>query len=90
MRNLLTRCLLAAMLLLGFLPSSRAQTISGGSGIAGAIPAGSSIIGKVGVDQTTPGTTNGVAIAPTSGTAAGITSVVSASAEASQDRKSVV
>lgn len=30
--------------------------------VAAAIPAGTAIIGKVGVDQTTPGTTNGVAI----------------------------
>ena len=29
-------------------------------GIAGSIPAGSALIGKVGIDQTTPGTTNGV------------------------------
>lgn len=44
-------------------------------------PSGSSTSEKVNIDQTTPGTTNGVTIAPTSGTAAGITSVVSGSAE---------
>src|SRR6185312_2928303 len=30
--------------------------------VQGAIPAGSAIIGKVGIDQTTPGTTNGVQV----------------------------
>lgn len=34
------------------------KTISGNTGAA--IPPGSSVIGKVGIDQTTPGTTNGV------------------------------
>jgi hypothetical protein len=32
-------------------------------GIAGSIPAGSAIVGKVGIDQTTPGTTNAVSTA---------------------------
>lgn len=32
------------------------------NGVAGAIPAGTNIIGKVGIDQTTPGTTNGVQV----------------------------
>jgi hypothetical protein len=32
------------------------------NGVAGSIPAGSAIIGKVGIDQTTPGTTNGVSV----------------------------
>ncbi len=49
--------------------------------ISGALAAGTNIIGKVGIDQTTDITTNGVEIAPTAGAAAGITSVVSASAE---------
>jgi hypothetical protein len=31
-------------------------------GITGAVPAGTNLIGKVGIDQTTPGTTNGVQI----------------------------
>ncbi len=50
--------------------------------------AGSAVAGKVGIDQTTPGTTNGVAIAPTAGVAAGITAVVSGSAEATHVLKS--
>jgi hypothetical protein len=32
------------------------------NGVAGSIPAGSAIIGNVGIDQTTPGTTNGVVV----------------------------
>lgn len=47
------------------------------------LPAGTNLIGKVGIDQTTPGTTNGVTIAPTSAAAAGQTPVVSAAGEAS-------
>lgn len=43
--------------------------------------AGSAIAGKVGIDQTTDITTNGVEIAPTAGAAAGITPVVSAAVE---------
>lgn len=35
---------------------------AGATAGASAIPAGSSVIGKVGVDQTTPGTTNGVSL----------------------------
>lgn len=31
-------------------------------GVTGALPAGANLIGKVGIDQTTPGTTNGVVI----------------------------
>lgn len=42
---------------------------------------GANIAGKVGIDQTTDVTTNGVEIAPTAGSAAGITPVVSSSAE---------
>ena len=34
--------------------------VSGGT--SGALPAGTNLIGKVGIDQTTPGTTNGVAV----------------------------
>lgn len=45
--------------------------------------AGTNIIGKVGIDQTTDVVTNGVEIAPTAGAAAGITAVVSAAAEGS-------
>ena len=37
-----------------------AKTIAGNTGAS--VPAGSSIIGKVGIDQTTPGTTNGVQV----------------------------
>ena len=45
--------------------------------------AGSAIAGKFGIDQTTPVTTNGIVVAPTSASAAGITPIVSASAEGS-------
>lgn len=45
--------------------------------------AGTNILGKIGIDQTTPGTTNGVAIAPSSAASVGQTPVVSASGEAS-------
>jgi hypothetical protein len=40
----------------------------------GAIPAGSAIIGKVGIDQTTPGTTNGTQDAATSATGSAVSS----------------
>jgi hypothetical protein len=48
-------------------PALAQSQSGGGGGPATAIPAGSAIIGKVGIDQTTPGTTNAVAI--TAGTA---------------------
>jgi len=51
------------------------------SAVQGAIPAGTAIIGKVGVDQSTPGVTNGVTIAPSSASAVGIAPVVTASLE---------
>ncbi len=51
--------------------------------VKAAIPAGTNIIGNVRVDQTTPGTTNGVAIAPSAAAGVGISAVVSGSAEAS-------
>lgn len=54
-----------------------AATVAGSA----TLPAGTNLIGKVGIDQTTPGTTNGVTIAPTSSATAGITPVVSAAAE---------
>jgi hypothetical protein len=44
--------------------------------------ASANILGKVGIDQTTDVTTNGVEIAPTTGAAAGITAVLSTAAEA--------
>lgn len=47
-----------------------------------AIPAGSNLIGKTGIDQTTPGTTNGVDIAPSSASAVGIAHTASTAAEA--------
>jgi hypothetical protein len=50
--------------------------------LATALPAGTAIVGKIGIDQTTDVTTNGVEIAPTTGSAAGIVSVVSGAAEA--------
>lgn len=51
--------------------------------LTGAIPAGTNLIGKAGIDQTTPGTTNGVVIAPTSASTAGIAPVVSTALEGS-------
>lgn len=50
---------------------------------AGTLGAGSAIIGKVGIDQTTPATTNGVALVPNSATAGAIAPVPSTSAESS-------
>lgn len=47
-----------------------------------------SVTGTVAISQTTPGTTNGVNIAPSSGSAVAITPVVSASAESSHVLKS--
>lgn len=44
--------------------------------ICGSIGAGSNIIGRVGIDQTTPGTTNGISIAADSGTVTGLTPVI--------------
>ncbi len=38
--------------------------------VSGSVPAGAAIIGKVGLDQTTPGTTNAVSLAYINGTAA--------------------
>lgn len=46
-----------------------------------ALPAGANIIGKVGIDQTTDVTTNGVEIAPTNGAAATPSGYASATAE---------
>lgn len=46
-----------------------------------ALPSGASIIGQVGIDQTTPGSTNGVVIAPTTAAAAAPSSYSSGSAE---------
>lgn len=45
------------------------------------LQAGSALVGKVGIDQTTPGTTNGVTIAPSSASTVGIAPIVSASVE---------
>jgi hypothetical protein len=47
------------------------------------LPAGANIVGKLGIDQTTPGTTNGVTIAPSASAAVGQTPVVSAAGESS-------
>lgn len=47
------------------------------------IPTGTNIIGKTGIDQTTPGTTNAVSIPPSSASAIGITPVVSTAGESS-------
>lgn len=60
--------------------TQRVTLASNGTGVVG-LSAGANIVGKVGIDQTTAVTTNGVVIAPTSASAAGITPVVSASAE---------
>ncbi len=51
--------------------------------VTSSIPAGTNIIGKVGIDQTTDITTNGVEIAPTAATAAGISPIASTVSESS-------
>lgn len=51
--------------------------------LSGATPAGTNIIGNVRIDQTTDVTTNGVEIAPTASSNAGISPIVSAAGEAS-------
>jgi len=63
----------------------RVTVATDGATVAGSasLPAGTNVIGKAGIDQTTPGTTNGVAIAPSAAAGIGITPVVSAAAEAS-------
>jgi hypothetical protein len=53
---------LAAVILFMSIPSTSQQQQSGGVVISGALPTGGNIIGKVGIDQTTPGTTNLVSI----------------------------
>jgi hypothetical protein len=50
--------------------------------------AGSALVGKVGIDQTTPGTTNGVIISPSSASGIGITHIVSSAVESSHVLKS--
>lgn len=55
-------------LALAFLTPAQQQQ-SGGVTLSGALPSGSNIIGKVGIDQSTPGTTNLVSIG-TNGTVA--------------------
>src|SRR6266850_5642151 len=61
------RILWTSLVLIGFaavLSGQQQQSGGGGSSvtITGALPAGTNIIGKVGIDQTTPGTTNLVAL----------------------------
>ncbi len=56
-------------------------SLDGGTGATVALGAGSQIVGKVGIDQTTDVTTNGVEIAPTAGAAAGMAPVVSSALE---------
>jgi len=51
--------------------------------VQASIPAGTNIIGKVGIDQTTDITTNGVEIAPTAATAAGLSPIASTVSESS-------
>jgi hypothetical protein len=65
--------------------SPRVTVATDSATVAGSasLPAGSNVVGKVGIDQTTPGATNGVVIAPTSNSGVGITPVVSSAAEAS-------
>ncbi len=53
------------------------------SAFTASLPAGTNILGKVGIDQTTDITTNGVEIAPTAATAAGITGIASTVSESS-------
>jgi len=50
-------------------PASRAVTNAGTFAVQATIGAGSALIGKVGIDQTTPGTTNAVAIQDGAGNA---------------------
>lgn len=45
------------------------------TGVTSALPAGSAIIGKIGIDQTTPGTTNGIVLVSTAGVAVGVGTV---------------
>lgn len=46
------------------------------TGVGSAIPTGANVIGKVGIDQTTPGTTNGISVASDAGTVtAGTTAI---------------
>lgn len=47
-----------------------------------ALPAGTAILGSVGIDQTTPGTTNGVQTLPSSAATAAVTPSISASSAA--------
>src|SRR2546430_3753226 len=68
------RILWTSLVLIGFaavLSGQQQQSGGGGSSvtISAALPSGSNIIGKVGIDQTTPGTTNLVSIG-TNGTVA--------------------
>lgn len=59
--------------LAALLRGSLNQLITIATNTGAAIPAGTAIIGKVGIDQTTPGTTNGVAVsaAPIGGASGG-------------------
>lgn len=45
---------------------STVTVVSAVTAITNALPAGSNLLGKVGIDQTTPGTTNGVSVVATS------------------------
>jgi len=68
------RIIWTSLVLIGFaavLSGQQQQSGGGGSSvtITGALPAGTNVIGKVGIDQTTPGTTNLVSIG-TNGTVA--------------------
>lgn len=56
-------------------------TVSAVTAISNALPAGTNLLGKVGIDQTTAVTTNGVVIAPVAAAAAGIAPVVSTALE---------
>jgi hypothetical protein len=60
----------------------RVELPTDGTGTVG-LNAGTNIVGKFGIDQTTDVTTNGVEVAPTAAAAAGITPVVSAAVESS-------
>lgn len=58
-----------AVLLIDAVQSRAQQQQSGGVSLSSALPSGGNLIGKVGIDQTTPGTTNKVSIG-TDGTVA--------------------
>lgn len=75
---MLRRFILALALLVGAAAAASAGPL--GSSSNATIGAGTAIIGKIGIDQTTPGSTNGVNIAPSNGSGIAITPTVSSAA----------